>query len=588
MARLPVPGSDNGVWGTLLNDFLSVEHNSDGTLKSNDLIAAKVAKGELVYNVKDYGAKGDGGTNDTTAILATITAATAADGATVYFPTGVYMTTGIGVSGKSNFTLMGVGKASVVKLLSGNTSNNIRVTNCTNFTVTDLTFDCNRSAQTQGTDEDLQCGVHLVGCSAFMLRGVRAINSYMSGIRLGLFPADQGGCVDGAITNCYINLGNNADQGIGIWNSQRITVTNCNVQAGGWGGIVLTRSDYCTVTGNTSYNNVYTIDNPTNGGHGIALEGARWCTVAGNTCYNNNVYGIHLEVDPQTSARDVLDCTITGNACYGNIQGIFLGRARLITISANTVTTNTQSGIELSANANNCVVQGNVSNANAEIGVWVKASNSQVVGNLTRDNGAQGMLMQTVSNVLFANNQSLSNVSSGFDIRGTTNCSVTGNTARDNGTQGFIVQKDGSVANTMGALSNNISSNNTNEGFIILTAAGFTISGNFSSANRAPGMDLRGLQYSAVTGNVVINNGTVSSHQPGIQLKDDGSAYCLNNTFTGNNSSDNQSTHTQTRGIEELGNSNRNIFTSNVCLNNTDGQISTVGAGSITANNITA
>ncbi len=33
MTRLPVPGSDSGVWGSILNDFLAVGHNSDGTLK---------------------------------------------------------------------------------------------------------------------------------------------------------------------------------------------------------------------------------------------------------------------------------------------------------------------------------------------------------------------------------------------------------------------------------------------------------------------------------------------------------------------------------------------------------------------------
>jgi hypothetical protein len=31
--RLPVPGSDDGQWGTILNDYLLVEHNADGTLK---------------------------------------------------------------------------------------------------------------------------------------------------------------------------------------------------------------------------------------------------------------------------------------------------------------------------------------------------------------------------------------------------------------------------------------------------------------------------------------------------------------------------------------------------------------------------
>ena len=33
MARLPQPGSDNGVWGNILNEFLQVEHNGDGSLK---------------------------------------------------------------------------------------------------------------------------------------------------------------------------------------------------------------------------------------------------------------------------------------------------------------------------------------------------------------------------------------------------------------------------------------------------------------------------------------------------------------------------------------------------------------------------
>lgn len=38
MARLPKPGGDDGNWGHILNDFLGVEHNADGTLK----IASKI------------------------------------------------------------------------------------------------------------------------------------------------------------------------------------------------------------------------------------------------------------------------------------------------------------------------------------------------------------------------------------------------------------------------------------------------------------------------------------------------------------------------------------------------------------------
>jgi hypothetical protein len=38
MARLPQPGGDDNVWGDILNDFLTVEHNADGTLKKSALI----------------------------------------------------------------------------------------------------------------------------------------------------------------------------------------------------------------------------------------------------------------------------------------------------------------------------------------------------------------------------------------------------------------------------------------------------------------------------------------------------------------------------------------------------------------------
>lgn len=40
MSRLPVPGGDNGVWGSVLNDFLSVSLNADGTLKTSSVSTA--------------------------------------------------------------------------------------------------------------------------------------------------------------------------------------------------------------------------------------------------------------------------------------------------------------------------------------------------------------------------------------------------------------------------------------------------------------------------------------------------------------------------------------------------------------------
>lgn len=49
MARLPTPGGDTDNWGSVLNGFLSVAHNPDGTLKTAGIVAAgaetKVYKG---------------------------------------------------------------------------------------------------------------------------------------------------------------------------------------------------------------------------------------------------------------------------------------------------------------------------------------------------------------------------------------------------------------------------------------------------------------------------------------------------------------------------------------------------------------
>jgi len=35
MARLPIIGSGQGSWGDILNEFLTIEHNPDGTSKTS-------------------------------------------------------------------------------------------------------------------------------------------------------------------------------------------------------------------------------------------------------------------------------------------------------------------------------------------------------------------------------------------------------------------------------------------------------------------------------------------------------------------------------------------------------------------------
>jgi len=79
-------------------------------------------------NVIDYGATGNGTTNDTAAIQAAIDSRTS--GGTVYFPCGTYSVTGIRIDGTganlTNITLQGEGVASLLQIAASNTSNVIK------------------------------------------------------------------------------------------------------------------------------------------------------------------------------------------------------------------------------------------------------------------------------------------------------------------------------------------------------------------------------------------------------------------------------------------------------------------------------
>ena len=44
MTRLPTVGQDSGTWGQVLNDFLGVEHNADGSLKATGSLSGKLDK----------------------------------------------------------------------------------------------------------------------------------------------------------------------------------------------------------------------------------------------------------------------------------------------------------------------------------------------------------------------------------------------------------------------------------------------------------------------------------------------------------------------------------------------------------------
>ncbi len=157
--RLPTPQSDEGTWGTILNDFLLQAHAPNGTLRADALLAAGsyfrpsdgipvqdlssgVAAslthadqavraingkagtnvtvtasdiGKLAFSVVDYGAAGDGTIDDTAALNAAIQAANAAGGR-VFLPAGTYLISGGLAAPAAGITISGTGNGSILKL----------------------------------------------------------------------------------------------------------------------------------------------------------------------------------------------------------------------------------------------------------------------------------------------------------------------------------------------------------------------------------------------------------------------------------------------------------------------------------------
>ena len=108
------------------------------------------------FNVKDYGAIGDGNTDDTAAILSAISAADSSTSfAEIYFPTGIYRISSsneyaLQLESLSDILLKGDGTNSIL-LVSNPENGGIGFTHCTNISVEGFTIDYDPLPFTQGT-----------------------------------------------------------------------------------------------------------------------------------------------------------------------------------------------------------------------------------------------------------------------------------------------------------------------------------------------------------------------------------------------------------------------------------------------------
>jgi len=148
--------------------YTSFTDPTDATPTNFNSVFTELEKsGVEVFNVKhpDYGAVGDGVTNDTTAIQAALDAASDGSGAVgkggiVFFPVGKYLTGKLTIPGE--VTIQGVGKTAInagsVIALANATNDSLfdmTGTTCYHVTARDLKLDGRSASQTGGTSHGI-------------------------------------------------------------------------------------------------------------------------------------------------------------------------------------------------------------------------------------------------------------------------------------------------------------------------------------------------------------------------------------------------------------------------------------------------
>jgi hypothetical protein len=182
-------------------------------------------------NVLDYGATGDGVTDDTDAILAAIAAMPASNSA-LTFPPGTYIVNsdyvnGLKFDGKSHFVVNGYGAVIKVKDAAPVTTNHevMFFINCQNGAINGLTIDGNRANRTITTETASHCLSITDYCSDIVVNDVVCKNSTSDGLYVSttVLGTQASYPTDIVLSNCIAD--NAYRNGLSAIGSLRLTVS---------------------------------------------------------------------------------------------------------------------------------------------------------------------------------------------------------------------------------------------------------------------------------------------------------------------------------------------------------------------------
>jgi len=433
MARLPQPGSDEGTWGSILNQYLSVAHDTDGSLKSG-ISADKIVSGTTnqpfttaeqtklagLATVASTGAYSDltatpltgnatlviasdapatwklcagaqvDGSNDSTVLEAAINS-----GPVILSPGTFTLTSPLTITAE-NPSIIGQGWSSIVKVADGMNDwamifdpggNGVR------GIFAHFRIDGNASNQTGGG------GIHAAGAVQSEFHSVHFLNCYTAGLWLDAFPSSAFGHHNKVVSCLFDATSTSGGTGLGMLiNSNDENYIRSEFQF--LGGASASYA-VCDLSGLNTFQASVFVGGRNNMG-GIELRDGQRSRIT--NCIFDGVSGDNVFV-ASSSAHIITDNTFTSVADQASTDGSY-------------------SGIHLEFAATQCIITGNVLETSATAGR---------TRSLIREEGSGGTGINIVkNNVLRQSNAGTPSV-------GFTDMSGTGSLVADNAINGAIV-----------------------------------------------------------------------------------------------------------------------------------------------------
>ena len=248
MARLPVPGADDNVWGDVLNEYLSVAHNNDGTLKSSGvlLVASSTAPSD-VQNVADYVCDG---TSDEDEINTALTAASSS-AQTVRLSSGIFTIDGSITIPADDVMLVGDGSgATTIRYSGSNGSDSIVINDKDDVLIKGLAL-----TSTSGNG----CGVHVTSSLNVRLEDILADGMGANHGATGGFPWSWGQIYidesDRAFLRDVSAVSSDTARGIFVQSSDDVRIEGGLTQLNSYEGIYIDDCERSTVVNVRSGNN---------------------------------------------------------------------------------------------------------------------------------------------------------------------------------------------------------------------------------------------------------------------------------------------------------------------------------------------